>query len=148
MVLNTNGRVGIGTTSPARNFHVGGDAEFDNRVYADNGVHVRGDWLRVNGNNGVYFENRGGGWHMTDSTWLRAYNNKGIYTGGNIRADGRIYVDNGTNYPLIHLELMALFRLMVVVKETGKVIVLMGGTCLCQMMTILWAFITTLIIAG
>ena len=42
--------------SDSGNLWVKGSSEFDGRVYADNGVHVRGDWLRVNGSNGIYFE--------------------------------------------------------------------------------------------
>lgn len=58
-------------------------------------------WVRTVGATGWYSESYGGGWHMTDSIWLRAYNNKQIYTGstsadaiytaGGINASGRIY---------------------------------------------------------
>jgi hypothetical protein len=58
-------------------------------------------WVRAGGSNGFYCESYGGGWHMTDSTWLRAYNNKQIYTAstspdafhtlGGVNASGRIY---------------------------------------------------------
>lgn len=58
-------------------------------------------WIRAGGTNGFYCESYGGGWHMTDSTWLRAYNNKQIYTAstspdafhtlGGVNASGRIY---------------------------------------------------------
>lgn len=58
-------------------------------------------WLRTVGQAGWYSESYGGGWYMTDSTWIRAYNNKQIYTGstsadaihtaGGINASGRIY---------------------------------------------------------
>lgn len=58
-------------------------------------------WLRTVGPTGWYSESYGGGWHMTDSTWIRAYNNKQIYTAstspnaihtlGGINASGRIY---------------------------------------------------------
>lgn len=58
-------------------------------------------WLRTVGQTGWYSESYGGGWYMTDSTWLRAYNNKQIYTGstsadaihtaGGMKASGRIY---------------------------------------------------------
>lgn len=58
-------------------------------------------WVRAGGSNGFYCESYGGGWHMTDSTWIRAYNNKQIYTAstspdaihtlGGINASGRIY---------------------------------------------------------
>ena len=58
-------------------------------------------WVRTVGTTGWYSESYGGGWHMTDSTWLRAYNNKQIYTAstspdaihtaGGMNASGRIY---------------------------------------------------------
>lgn len=58
-------------------------------------------WVRTVGHTGWYSESYGGGWHMTDSTWIRAYNNKQIYTAstspdaihtlGGINASGRIY---------------------------------------------------------
>lgn len=58
-------------------------------------------WLRTVGQTGWYSESYGGGWYMTDSTWIRAYNNKQIYTGstsadaihtaGGMNASGRIY---------------------------------------------------------
>jgi hypothetical protein len=58
-------------------------AEFDGRVYADDGLHVRGDWVRVNGVNGLYFESYGGGWNMTDSTFIRVYGTaKTVYNPG------------------------------------------------------------------
>jgi hypothetical protein len=72
MQVKNNGRVGVGTTSPAFKMHVAGD------VYADGG------WLRVSGNNGLYFESWGGGWFMQDGTYLRACNNKWIYTAGRV----------------------------------------------------------------
>jgi len=81
--------------SDSGNLWLKGSAEFDGRVYADNGVHVRGDWLRVNGTRGLYFESYGGGWYMQDSSWIRAYNNKNIYTGGTIETAGVMRADNG-----------------------------------------------------
>lgn len=65
------------------------------------GIHLTSGWLRTVGQTGWYSESYGGGWYMTDSTWLRAYNNKQIYTGstsadaihtaGGMNASGRIY---------------------------------------------------------
>ena len=46
------------------------------------------NWFRALGDCGFYFENHGGGWHMTDNDWIRAFNNKHIYTSGKIRCDG------------------------------------------------------------
>ena len=94
-------RVGVNSMNPTHGLDVNGNAhisstlEVDGRVYADDGLHVRGDWARVNGNNGIYFESHAGGWHMTDSSWIRAYNNKNIYTGGSIEAGGTVRADSG-----------------------------------------------------
>jgi len=46
------------------------------------------DWFRARGNVGFYFQDHGGGWFMEDDYWIRAYNNKSVYTGGKIKADG------------------------------------------------------------
>ena len=72
------------------NMYNSGSLESDGRIYADNGCHVRGDWLRVDGTNGIYFETYQGGWRMTDTTYVRCYNDKVIYTGGSILAGGNI----------------------------------------------------------
>jgi len=47
----------------------------------------------VDGNQGIYFESWGGGWFMQDSTYIRAYQNKTIYTLGNVLAGGFIAGD-------------------------------------------------------
>src|SRR3989344_2505086 len=31
------------------------------------------NWLRINGSGGVYWQAYGGGWYMSDSTWIRSY---------------------------------------------------------------------------
>jgi hypothetical protein len=46
------------------------------------------DWFRATGNSGFYFEDHGGGWQMTDNTWIRSHGNKNIYTAGRMKADG------------------------------------------------------------
>lgn len=38
------------------------------------------NWFRSTGNSGWYSETYGGGWHMTDTTYIRAYGSKRIYT--------------------------------------------------------------------
>jgi hypothetical protein len=70
-----------------------GSTTFNSKIYAGGGLHVQNDWLSVDGQNGIYFQSYGGGWRMTDSTWLRAYNNKSIFTGGVVQADGGLKVD-------------------------------------------------------
>jgi hypothetical protein len=53
-----------------------------------NGITANNEWFRANGNYGLYFNTWGGGWQMTDATWLRSVNNKNIYTLNVMRADG------------------------------------------------------------
>jgi hypothetical protein len=62
------------------------------QVQASNGFKVMGDWFRVNGSSGIYWDNHGGGWNMEDSTYMRCYGNKIIYTANDIR--GNRFVDN------------------------------------------------------
>ena len=47
------------------------------------------NWFRSKGNTGWYSQDYGGGWYMQDTTWIRSYNDKSLYTGGGtIRSDG------------------------------------------------------------
>ncbi len=48
-------------------------------------------WFRVNGGGGIYWQSYGGGWYMQDSTWVRAYNGKSIWTPATLQADANIY---------------------------------------------------------
>ena len=49
------------------------------------------DWVRTKGTTGWYSQDYGGGWHMSDSTWLRSYNGKSIYAGsGTIKTEGTV----------------------------------------------------------
>lgn len=46
-----------------------------------------GGWHRTYGNTGWYNGTHGGGFYMTDATWVRAYNNKSIWTPQTSQAD-------------------------------------------------------------
>ena len=52
-------------------------------------------WFRSNGQQGWYNSTYGGGIYMTDSTWVRTYNNKSFYAGGDIQSGGVFYPSNG-----------------------------------------------------
>tara|TARA_B110000902_G_scaffold254267_1_gene318039 strand:- start:1732 stop:3066 length:1335 start_codon:yes stop_codon:yes gene_type:complete len=47
-------------------------------------------WYRTTGDNGIYFSSYTGGWHMTDSTWIRSYNNKSVYLANQLAVAGNI----------------------------------------------------------
>jgi hypothetical protein len=51
-----------------------------NTVYTPN-------WFRSSGTSGWINETYGGGWHMIDTTWVRTYNGKWVYTAGAMQAD-------------------------------------------------------------
>jgi hypothetical protein len=87
---SSTGRMGLNTTTPSYLLHVAGDA------------FVTG-LLRINSTNPLYFESYGGGWFMQDTTYMRVYNNKTIYTGGSIYCDssfimaGTAVIDSSRN---------------------------------------------------
>lgn len=58
------------------------------------------NWFRSTGQTGWYNETYAGGWYMTDTTWVRTYNSKGIYTNtGTIYNLGHVWLacNNGYN---------------------------------------------------
>lgn len=80
--------VGIGTAAPVYKLHVIGD------IYADGG------WFRVSGNQGLYWESWGGGWYMSDGTWIRTYNNRNVWAGaGLLGSDGGLTIGAGGTTP-------------------------------------------------
>jgi hypothetical protein len=118
---------GAGLTGTAGSLSIGGSAgslsnmnisQFSNNsgYIADGGTFNSGpftnDWFRVNGGGGIYWQAYGGGWQMTDTTWMRTYNGKGVYSSGGLYVAGAttlvgkltvgtidpVYAINGQNY--------------------------------------------------
>ena len=93
--VNANGDVN------AQNVNARGQVIAQGNITAQN-ADIRGEtytngWFRTRGDSGWYSEKWGGGWYMSDSTWVRSWMNKSIYTGGQVRggevrSDGRTYV--------------------------------------------------------
>ena len=90
------GNVGIGTTpSTGAKLEVNGVLKVNGAITSPEGT-LRDDgggWIRTYGNTGWCSQTHGGGWHMTDSIWIRSFNNKSIYhNSGIMRTDGMFQV--------------------------------------------------------
>ena len=88
----------------------GGTAYFANTLMARNGIqndqttdggYVRikdsllaDSWLRTSGSTGWRSQSYGGGWYMTDASWIRSFGDKNIYINKYLRADQGLYVGN------------------------------------------------------
>lgn len=57
----------------------------EKKVDTDMRLTIYDNWLYTTGNCGWYNSTHAGGWFMQDSTWVRSYNDKNIYTGGRIK---------------------------------------------------------------
>lgn len=56
-----------------------------------------GNWFRTRGDTGWYSEKWGGGWNMTDGTWIRAYGGKNVWTPGVVQADSGLSTSGDLN---------------------------------------------------
>ena len=79
---SSTGRWGIGTVSPLQKFHVSGVIGCDNWIYSYGSV----GWY-----NGTY----GGGIYMTDSTWVRVYNDKRFWVNNDIYTTTKVIAVGG-----------------------------------------------------
>ena len=97
-IIQTDGVLEVGKYIDFHNSN-GSTADFNYRFTCDGGTlwgsgYFRAprvyttEWFYSGGNTGWYNETHGGGWYMTDTSWLRSYNNKGVYTGGEIKSGG------------------------------------------------------------
>lgn len=74
----------------------GNSGNFDVNVTAGGDIRSNNGWLITRNSKGWLNETHGGGFYMSDGSWVRSVNSKGIYTGGQVkggtvRADGRLY---------------------------------------------------------
>ena len=70
-----------------------GGFEVDGNQVIDDGA----GWHRSYGQTGWYNGTYGGGWYMTDATWIRSYNNKPVYVSTYLRAEQGLIAGNGGN---------------------------------------------------
>jgi hypothetical protein len=62
-----------------------GNITANNAITANNDIRSNNGWVITGGSKGWMNETYGGGFYMSDSQWVRSVNNKGIYTGGQVR---------------------------------------------------------------
>ncbi|MBW3783690.1 hypothetical protein GL270_21050 [Aeromonas veronii] len=65
------------------------------------------NWIRTTGATGWYNETYGGGWHMQDTTWIRAYNGKKVYVANGeadaINSGGGVYAAGNGNFNDVYI---------------------------------------------
>ncbi|MGC9605731.1 MAG: tail fiber domain-containing protein [Minisyncoccia bacterium] len=118
MRIDASGLVDIGMTGGDQKLNVNGQIHVYNGssvsagyVYSDSSgfglLNNNGSWISrtplgstdtyfsttvsINSSNPLYFNTYGGGWYMVDSTYIRAYNDKYVYTGGMIESGSSMY---------------------------------------------------------
>jgi hypothetical protein len=127
MYIGSDGRIGINTTdfsyTTSDNTPVVG-SNTNNRVYINGSIQLlsNDDAIVIGRGAASFFKDEeigfgwGGGWYMTDTTWIRARNNKNIYTTGTIRSDGDVrapifYDQDNTGYYVNPLSTSVLSKL-------------------------------------
>lgn len=89
---NGPGYVASGSSPSFGSISSSGNITAAGAVYASN-------WLRTFGNTGWYNETYGGGWNMSDSTWIRSYGGKNVYVDQTLGANGGLIVGFGGTTP-------------------------------------------------
>lgn len=94
--VSINCRTGLlsANTLSGNRAYIGG---YNNTSYAlSTSSFICNSWVRSVGSTGWYNETYGGGWYMSDSTWIRTYGSKSVYQNtGQIRTDGYLVTNGG-----------------------------------------------------
>lgn len=86
VIWNANGQATHFNRASGWNYIRGEQTIIDTPVTMNRQVVAIGYNLNTTGATGWYNESYGGGFYMQDTTWIRAHNNKNIYTGGTMEA--------------------------------------------------------------
>lgn len=84
-----------------RSIIMDGGVDMTGGARVNNDLNV-GGWIRAEGTTGLLFHNYGGGFNMTDSTWIRTYGGKSFYmASGTMRTDGTLQVTSSSSTGLL-----------------------------------------------
>lgn len=84
--INSKGNISGVNIASQGSVTAGGDVSSSGAVTANSDIRTNSGWLITQGNQGWRNATHNGGWYMSDSTWLRSYLDKNIYTGGQVLA--------------------------------------------------------------
>lgn len=82
--------VGSGSASITGSFTVSNYIAAGGTGNTDSGSVSCTGWFRAYNATGLYFQSYGGGWWMTDSTWIRSYGSKNVYMDNEVRIGNRL----------------------------------------------------------
>lgn len=83
---NVSGNANItGSANITGNANITGSATINGNANVA-GETYTGGWFRSRGATGFFNETYNGGWYMSDPAWVRSYSDKGVWTGGEMRA--------------------------------------------------------------
>lgn len=84
--VTASGNVGAnGNVTANANVTANGNITAGNTITANSDIGSNNGWIITNNDKGWINQTHGGGFTMTDNDWIRAVNNKGIYSGGQLR---------------------------------------------------------------
>ncbi|WP_209904503.1 shufflon system plasmid conjugative transfer pilus tip adhesin PilV [Pantoea cypripedii] len=93
--VTASGNITANGTVTGQNVTAGSNVTAGNAITANNDIRSNNGWFITRDGKGWLDETHGGGFYMSDNDWVRAVNDKNIYTGGqvrggSVRADGRL----------------------------------------------------------
>ncbi len=76
-----------------------GNFEYKNASYSlSTESFICNSWVRTVGSTGWLSQTYGGGWYMTDTTWIRNYGSKAVYLNAMLRVDANIQFGSSGSY--------------------------------------------------
>ncbi|MGX5056783.1 shufflon system plasmid conjugative transfer pilus tip adhesin PilV [Enterobacter asburiae] len=83
--ITANGTVTGQNVTAGSSVIAGANVTAGNAITANNDIRSNNGWMITRGSKGWLNETYGGGFYMSDNDWVRAVNNKNIFTGGQVR---------------------------------------------------------------